>query len=73
MKTIIIEGYPCTMSFQVRKELPEFTFDCPVRTSILHYQIKKRKIDTGFHHWSDYSVETIQILSDECEEWIIGS
>jgi len=72
MKTIIIEHYPTTMTFKVRKELPEFTFNCPVRNEILHRQLKKQKVDSPCHSYSDYGVDCIESF-DGGEVWEIGS
>ncbi len=72
MKTIIINDYPATFTFKVRKELPEFTFDCPVRNAILHYQLRKQQIDSPCHGYSEYGVDAIEVFEGG-EEWIIGS
>ena len=82
MKTIIIQDYPTDMCFKVRKELPEFTFNCPVRNKILHYQLKKQKVDSPCHAYSDYGVEFIEQNNvynevtdkfEDIEYWEIGS
>ena len=72
MKTIIIQHYPANMTFKVMKELPEFTFNCPVRNKILLYQLKKQQIDSPCHSYSDYGVDCIEVF-DGGEIWEIGS
>lgn len=72
MKTIIIQHYPANMTFKVKKELPEFTFNCPVRNKILLYQLKKQQIDSPCHSYSDYGVDCIEVF-DGGEIWEIGS
>lgn len=72
MKTIIIETYPAPMTFKVKKELPEFTFNCPVRNKILLYQLKKQKVNSPCHGYSEYGVDCITTF-DGGEVWEIGS
>lgn len=72
MKIIIVEHYPANMTFKVIKELPEFTFNCPVRNKILHRQLKKNKVDSPCHLYTDYGVDLIEIF-DGGEIWHIGS
>ena len=82
MKTIFIDDYPTNMCFDVRKELPEFTGDCPVRNKILHYQLKKQNVDSPCHAYSDYVVECVEQMNayneladkyEDIEVWVIGS
>ena len=72
MKIIIINDYPTNFSFKVYEELPEFTFDCPVRTQILHDKMEELQIESPSHDFSDYCVEAIEPFGGG-EEWIIGS
>jgi hypothetical protein len=71
-KRILIVDYPTTMTFEVRKELPEFNDYCEVRQKILLYQLRKQKIESPCHSYTDYVVEDIFPLNDG-EVWIIGS
>ena len=72
MKTIIINHYPATFTFKVRKELPEFEDYCEIREEILHRQLRKQKIYSPCHSYSEYIVEAIETF-DGGEEWIIGA
>jgi hypothetical protein len=72
MKTIIVDTYPATLLFKVRKELPEFKFNCPVRNKILHYQMKKQQVDSPCHLYTDYGVDSIEI-TPYGEIWQVGS
>jgi len=71
-KQIIILDYPSNMTFQVRKELPEFNDSCDVRQEILLRQLKRQNIDSPCHSYSEYVIEDV-IPMKECEMWIIGS
>ena len=72
MKTIIINHYPTTMTFNVRQTLPEFTFNCPVRNKILHRRLRRKKVDSPSHSYTDYGVDCITVF-DGGEIWEIGS
>lgn len=72
MKTIQINHYPATFSFKVRKDLPEFQFNCPVRNKILLYQLKKQRIDSPCHSYEDYGVDIV-IPTETGEIWELGS
>jgi hypothetical protein len=71
-KQILILDYPFNMTFQVRKELPEFDDYCEVRQKILLYQLRKQKIYSPCHLYTDYVVEAVVPMKDS-EIWIIGS
>lgn len=71
-KIIIIESYPADMTFEVFDELPEFTFNCPVRNEILLHQLQEQNIDSPCHAYSDYGVDCIEKF-DGGEVWSIGS
>lgn len=71
-KRIIIQDYPATFYFDVRKDLPEFEDFCPVRQEILLRQLKRHHIDSPCHSYDEYVVEMVEpILGGEI--WIIGS
>jgi hypothetical protein len=71
-KRIIIQDYPATFFFDVRKELPEFNDSCDVRQEILLRQLKRQNIDSPCHSYNEYVVEMVEpILGGEI--WIIGS
>jgi len=71
-KQILILDYPTNMTFQVRKDLPEFDEYCDVRQKILLYQLRKQKIESPMHHYTDYVIEAVVPMKDS-EIWIIGS
>lgn len=69
---ITVVDYPDTFSFVTRQELPEFKFDCPVRTKILHKKLRELDIDSPCHAWTDYRVE--QVVKKYGQEfWYLGS
>ena len=71
-KRIIIQHYPATFYFDVRKDLPEFDGYCPVRQEILLRQLRRQKIDSPCHSYTDYVVEIVEpILGGEI--WQLGS
>lgn len=72
MKTIIINHYPATFTFKVRKELPVFEDYCEVREEILLRQLRKQKIYSPCHSYTEYVIEMVETF-DGGEEWIIGS
>ena len=71
-KRIIIQDYPATFFFDVRKDLPEFDEQCEVRDKILLRQLRRQNIDSPCHSYNEYVVEMVEpILGGEI--WIIGS
>ena len=68
MKTIFID-YPTMFSFRTRKT---FTNN-DERTKYLHYVLRKNKVDSPSHDYTDYVVEDITWVFDKSEFWIIGS
>jgi hypothetical protein len=71
-KRIIIQDYPATFFFDVRKDLPEFDEQCEVRDEILLRQLRRQNIDSPCHSYNEYVVEMVEpILGGEI--WIIGS
>jgi hypothetical protein len=72
MKRIVIEHYPATFIFDVRKELPEFEYGCKVRQEILLRQLKRQNIDSPCHAYSDYVIEHVE-KHYTGEYWILGS
>jgi len=72
MKRIIIQDYPATIYFDVKKKLPTFEYGCKVRQKILLRQLKRWAVDSPIHKYNDYVVEAVESLYDG-EIWIIGS
>lgn len=72
MKIIIINDYPATFTFKVRKELPEFNDYCEIRQEILLRQFRKQKIYSPCHSYVEYAIEMVETF-DGGEEWILGS
>lgn len=61
MKTIIVLDYPQTFGFKIRKELPTFDGEnCDVRNKILLRQLKKQKISSPCHLYTDYVVGVVE-------------
>jgi len=71
-KQILILDYPTNMTFQVRKDLPEFDEYCEVRQEILLRQFKRQNIDSPCHGYNEYVIEAVVPMKDS-EIWIIGS
>lgn len=75
-KTITINYYPQTFSFTTYTKLPPFNIDasesCEVRQRLLLKNLKKYKIDSPYHLYTDYLVEMI-IPTDNGEIWLLGS
>jgi hypothetical protein len=71
-KRIIIQDYPATFHFDVRKDLPDFDDYCKVRQEILLRQFKKQNIDSPCHGYNEYVIEMVEPIFDG-EIWILGS
>jgi len=69
---IRIEGYPCTINFRTNTKLPRFKCGCKVRTKIAQDKMKKRRILSPNHDYSDYIVEEIR-TNGTWETWYLGS
>ena len=71
MRNILID-YPTTLTFKTSKSFE--TND--ERTSHLRKWLKRNKIDSPCHDYSDYVVEGVDLLIIDClpvEYWIVGS
>ena len=66
--TEIYISYPVNMCFKTRFE---FEND-EERTKYLHKVLKKNKVDSPCHDYTDYVVEKVEV-SRYWEEWTIGS
>ena len=71
-KRIIIDYYPATIYFDVKKQLPPFEYGCKVRQEILLRQLKRWDVNSPCHAYSDYIIEAVDPYYDG-EIWIIGS
>ena len=61
MKTIIVLDYPQTFEFKVKKELPTFNGEyCEVRNEILLRQLRRQKIYSPCHLYTDYVVGVVE-------------
>jgi hypothetical protein len=69
MTTIYID-YPTEFVFRTRKT---FTND-DERTDYLHTVLRRNKVSSPSHNYTDYVVEGVIVNeSNETEQWIIGS
>jgi len=70
MKTIFID-YPTNFSFKTKKT---FTTN-EERTQHLQQVLRKNKVDSPCHDYTDYVVEDVDtnMYYGNCEYWIIGS
>jgi hypothetical protein len=68
MKTIYID-YPTDLSFKTKKT---FTNN-EERTKYLHQVLRKRKVESPSHDYTDYVVEDITEYSCLQELWVVGS
>jgi len=68
MKTIIID-YPTNFTFRTKKT---FSND-EERTLYLHKVLKRDRVESPCHLYTDYSVEFVETLSNGTEFWGIGS
>lgn len=72
--TIIVQEYPCTFNFKTRKKLPKFRYDCPTRRKILVDAMRRMKIKSPSHLYTDYVVEVIECYpAENAEVWHLGS
>ncbi len=72
MKRVVIQYYPATFSFDVRKELPPFEYGCKVRQEILLRQLRRKHIYSPCHAYTDYVIEAVE--THHCGEiWHLGS
>lgn len=75
---ITIKYYPQTFSFNTITKLPPFNNDdpdyeiCEVRQRLLLKNLKKYKIDSPCHLYTDYIVEIVY-PTDDGEIWFLGS
>ena len=69
---IIIEVYPINMTFYTKKRLPIFQYGCEVRTALLH-KMMQGALYTAPHIVTDFIVEYVTRVSEDCEIWDIGS
>jgi len=71
MKTIYID-YPVEMSFNTKKEFQ----NNDERTTYLHQVLRRKKVDSPCHAYTDYVVEHADIApikQDNWEVWAVGS
>jgi hypothetical protein len=66
--TEIYISYPVNMCFKTRFE---FEND-EERTKYLHKVLKKNKVYSPLHDYTDYVVEAVEV-STYWEEWVVGS
>ena len=77
-QTITIKDYPQTFSFTTITKLKPFNNDdpdiesCEVRQRLLLKNLKKYKIDSPCHLYTDYVVESVY-PTDNGEIWFLGS
>jgi len=77
-QTITILDYPQTFSFTTITKLTPFNNDdpdvesCEVRRKLLLKNLKKYKIDSPCHDYTDYVVEIVY-PTDDGEIWFLGS
>jgi len=77
-QTITIKDYPKTFSFTTITKLTPFnnhdpdSESCEVRQRLLLKNLKKYKIDSPCHLYTDYRVERVY-PTDEGEIWFLGS
>jgi hypothetical protein len=76
--TITIKDYPKTFSFTTITKLTPFNNDDPdiesyvVRERLLLKNLKKYKIDSPCHLYTDYRIERVY-PTDDGEIWFLGS
>ena len=68
MKTIFID-YPTNFSFKTKKT---FTTN-EERTQHLQQVLRRRKVESPCHDYSDYVVEDITWVFNQSEFWCVGS
>lgn len=77
-KFIVVMHYPATFSFFTNETITDFNEEtgCSLRDRILHEELKRQKIDSPYHHYSEYTVEEVETTTFggiETELWGLGS
>ncbi len=77
-KLIVVMHYPQTFTFTTNETLTEFNeeTECSLRNRILHDELKRQKIESPYHAYTDYVVEIVEtaVIGDtEIELWTLGS
>lgn len=74
MKMLIITiDYPSFASFTIRAGKFKNNNDLKSRTKELHRLLKRSRVDSPCHDYSDYVVEGVEITSNGREFWVVGS
>jgi hypothetical protein len=67
--TEIFIDYPVVMCFKT-----QFVFENnEERTKYLHKVLKKNKVDSPLHEYTDYVVEAVERVNWSDENWYVGS
>jgi len=71
-QSIVILDYPDYFFFITDKVFDSNNRNCQVRRSVLISEMKKQKIHSPYHHYTDYRIEIIK-QNKYGEEWVLGT
>ena len=71
-QSIVILDYPDYFFFITDKVFDSNNRNCQVRRSVLVSEMKKQKIHSPYHHYTDYRIEIIK-QNKYGEEWVLGT